>query len=144
MCRVNCHHWFRYGLLPGQGQATSHCRNQYWNIVNWTLRNKIQWNLNRNSYIFIKKMHLKISSAKWRPFCLSLNVLTWEFRSSRCHFTHWGLSEPNNLLLRTFQMFSWMKIFIQEQWTIFLMVQLRTNKHWFRLWLGSMPLRKQW
>ena len=23
-----------------------------------------------------KKMHLKISSAKWRPFCLGLNVLT--------------------------------------------------------------------
>ena len=25
-----------------------------------------------------KKMHLKISSAKWRPFCLGLNVLTDE------------------------------------------------------------------
>ena len=24
-----------------------------------------------------KKMHLKMSSAKWRPFCLGLNVLTW-------------------------------------------------------------------
>ena len=23
------------------------------------------------------KMHMKISSAKWRPFCLSLNELTW-------------------------------------------------------------------
>ena len=23
----------------------------------------------------IKKMHLKMSSAKWRPFCLGLNVL---------------------------------------------------------------------
>ena len=23
-----------------------------------------------------KKMHLKMSSAKWRPFCLGLNVLT--------------------------------------------------------------------
>ena len=26
-----------------------------------------------------KKMHLKISSTKWRPFCLGLNVLTWKF-----------------------------------------------------------------
>ena len=25
-----------------------------------------------------KKMHLKISSAKWRPFCLGLNVLKWD------------------------------------------------------------------
>ena len=27
-----------------------------------------------------KKMHLKMSSAKWRPFCLGLNVLTHIFR----------------------------------------------------------------
>ena len=27
--------------------------NQRWNIVNWTLRNKLQWNFNRNSNIFI-------------------------------------------------------------------------------------------
>ena len=26
--------------------------------------------------ISFKKMHLKVSSAKWRPFCLGLNVLT--------------------------------------------------------------------
>ena len=26
--------------------------------------------------ISFKKMHLKMSSAKWRPFCLGLNVLT--------------------------------------------------------------------
>ena len=31
----------------------SHYLNQHWNILNWTLRNKIQWNLNRNSYSFI-------------------------------------------------------------------------------------------
>ena len=29
-----------------------------------------------------KKMHLKMSSAKWRPFCLGLNVLTQEQRRS--------------------------------------------------------------
>ena len=27
-----------------------------------------------------KKMHLKMSSAKWRPFCLGLNVLTYGAR----------------------------------------------------------------
>ena len=27
-------------------------------------------------------MHLKRSSAKWRPFCLGLNVLSWEWRCS--------------------------------------------------------------
>ena len=33
----------------------SHYLNQCWNIANWTLRNKLQWNLNRNSYIFIQE-----------------------------------------------------------------------------------------
>ena len=50
----------------------SHC----WNTVNWTLRNKLQWNFNRNSDISFQKMHLKVSSAKWQPFCFGLNVLT--------------------------------------------------------------------
>ena len=32
-----------------------------------------------------KKMHLKISSAKWRPFCLGLNVLTrWGLETHIC------------------------------------------------------------
>ena len=35
--------------------APSHFLNQCWNIVNWTVGNKLQWNLNRKLYIFIKK-----------------------------------------------------------------------------------------
>ena len=53
--------------------APSHYLNQCWNIVNCTPRNKLQWNVNWISY---KKIHLKMSSGKWRPFCLGLNVLT--------------------------------------------------------------------
>ena len=33
----------------------SHYLNQCWNIVNLTLGNKLQWNLNRNSFIFIQE-----------------------------------------------------------------------------------------
>ena len=33
--------------------APNYYLNQWWNMVNWTLRNKLQWNFNRNSYIFI-------------------------------------------------------------------------------------------
>ena len=39
------------GLSPGRGP--SHYLNQCWNIVNWSFGNKLQWNLNRNRYIFI-------------------------------------------------------------------------------------------
>ena len=31
-----------------------------------------------------KKMHLKMSSAKWRPFCLGLNVLMYELPCISC------------------------------------------------------------
>ena len=41
--------------------------NRCWVIVNWTLRNKIQWNFNQK-FVFTK-MHLKISSAKWQTSC---------------------------------------------------------------------------
>ena len=32
----------------------SHYLNQCWNIVNWTLRNKLKWNFNRNFCFFIQ------------------------------------------------------------------------------------------
>ena len=32
-----------------------HYLNQCWDIVSWTLRNKLQWNLNHNLYIFIQE-----------------------------------------------------------------------------------------
>ena len=49
--------------------------NQCWYIINWPLGNKLQWNLNWN--FAFKKLQLKMSSGKWRPFCLVLNVLSW-------------------------------------------------------------------
>ena len=56
--------------------APSHYVNQCWNIVNCTHRNKLRRNFNRNTNIFIHEMGLKESSAKRRPFCLGLNVLS--------------------------------------------------------------------
>ena len=49
--------------------------NQCWNIVNWTLRNKLQWNLNQNSYIFIQEnvfenVVWKMSAILSRPQCV--------------------------------------------------------------------------
>ena len=56
--------------------APSHYLNQCWNIVTWTLGNKLQWTL-IEIYIFLsEKMRLKLSSWNWRPFCLGLNVLS--------------------------------------------------------------------
>ena len=46
-------HWFRYWLVACS--APSHYLNQCWLIVNWTLWNNVQWNLNRYSIIFIQE-----------------------------------------------------------------------------------------
>ena len=77
---MNLTHWGRVthicvGNLNIIGSAASHYLHQCWNIVNWTPRNKLRWNVNQNSYIFIHEIHLEMSSGKWRPFCLGLNVL---------------------------------------------------------------------
>ena len=55
--------------------APSHYLNLCWNIVNQTIRKKLQWNLNEIHTFSLKKIHCKMSSGKWRPFCLGLNVL---------------------------------------------------------------------
>ena len=46
-------------------------------VVNWNLRSKFQWNLERNAHIFIQENVFEIVSAKWRPFCLGLYVFTY-------------------------------------------------------------------
>ena len=40
--------------------VSSHYSNQCWHIVNWTLGNKLQWNLNRNLYIFVQENAFEI------------------------------------------------------------------------------------
>ena len=47
------HHWFRQWLVARP--APSYYLNQCWNIANWILSNKFQWNINPNSDIFIQE-----------------------------------------------------------------------------------------
>ena len=63
------------GLSPGRRQATIWTNTIWTNIVNWTPGNKFQLNIIEIHIFSFKKMHLKRSSAKRRPFCLGLNVL---------------------------------------------------------------------
>ena len=62
-----------HGLLPGWRQAI------IWTNAGMLLIGPLGTNFNEiliEIHIFsFKKMHLKMSSAKWRPFCLGLNVL---------------------------------------------------------------------
>ena len=62
------------GLSPGRRQAI------IWTNAGILLIGPLGTNFNENLFeihIFsFKKMHLKMSSGKWRPFCLGLNVLS--------------------------------------------------------------------
>ena len=54
----------------------SHYLNQCWDIVNWTLKNKLQWNFNRNSNIFIQESEFEsvvceISAILSPPQCVN-------------------------------------------------------------------------
>ena len=90
------------------------------------MRNKFQWNINQNGFIFIQKIHLKISSAKCRPFCLGLNVLNhfhiwWESPRPSCDYSYqiWSWYSRGNQALTTLK--NWEnigteKIDLQQSW----------------------------
>ena len=62
------------GLSPGRRQAI------IWTNVGILLIGPLRTNFSEilieNQTFSLKKMHLKMASAKWRSFCLGLNVLT--------------------------------------------------------------------
>ena len=70
-------HWFRWRL--GALSVPSHCLNQCWNIVHWTLGINFRgiFFIEINTFL-VNKKYLKMSSAKWCLFRLGLNV------SKRC------------------------------------------------------------
>ena len=46
-------------------------------MTHWTIRDKLQWNFNQNITISFLKMHLKMSSAKWRKF---ISPSAWSYK----------------------------------------------------------------
>ena len=61
------------GLSPGQRQAIIWTNDGI--LFTGTLGTNLSEILSEFHAFSFKKMHLKMTSAKWRPFCLSLNVL---------------------------------------------------------------------
>ena len=71
------------GLSPGRRQAIT------WTYAGILLIGPLGTNFSEmlieiHTFSF-KKIHLKMSSGKWRPFCLGLNVLMDKF-NSMCYF----------------------------------------------------------
>ena len=65
------------GLSPGRRQAIIWTNAGI--LLIRTLGTNFSEILNEIHAFSFKKMHLKMSSAKWRPFCLGLNVLMWSY-----------------------------------------------------------------
>ena len=63
--------YYYRGCVISAWTAPSHYLNQCWNIVNWTLRNKLQWKFNRNSNIFIYE------NAHENVVCEMASILSW-------------------------------------------------------------------
>ena len=93
MHRQSSHHWFRKWLVAWS--APSHYLNQWWNIVDWNLTNKLQWNFNRNSNIFIQYNALEnivceMPAILSRPQCVKPNgwhIIIWtNYRWLSSHF----------------------------------------------------------
>ena len=61
------------GLMPGRRQAIIWTNDGILLIA--LLGTNFEEFFNQNTYIWFKKIHLKMSSGKCRPFCLGLNVL---------------------------------------------------------------------
>ena len=84
MRQLTNQHWFRQWLVAWS--APSHYLKQCWNIVNWTLRNKVQGNFNRNSDIFfqenaIESVFWEMAAILSRPQCVQCVNKT---------LTHWS------------------------------------------------------
>ena len=91
------------GLSPGRRQAIT------WSNVGMLLIGPLGTNFSEmlieiHTFLF-QKIHSKMSSRKWRPFCLGLNVLT-----------HWGRDNMVAIFQTTFSnAFAWMKMY-QFRW----------------------------
>ena len=131
--------------------APSHYLNQCWVIVNRTLRNQLQWNLIEIQNFSFTKMHWKMSSAKWRPFCPGEDELIspgakpsaavvytpgLPYKPCSILLSHWGRDEMADIFQTTFiNGFSWMKLYefwLKFHWSLFLGVQSTIFQHWFR------------
>ena len=69
----------------------SHYLNQYWNITNWTIGNKLRWNFNRQQYVFIlenafENVVCEMATILYRGggrFNIIQNKSLWKYRKNK-------------------------------------------------------------
>ena len=92
-------HWFRWWLVAYS--APSHYLNQCWVIVNWTLRNKLQWNFSQKSKFIIQESAFEnvgrevVAILSWGRWVINVCIA---FSGDSLQFYYWTHS---------FRLFSW-------------------------------------
>ena len=153
MCHAICMHWGRVthicvGKLTiiGQDNGLSPVRRQaiIWTNAGILLIGPLRTNFSEivieiHTFSF-KKMHLKMSSGKWQPFCLCFNELTkhrnWQhttpyYTSGYLH--HWIVSEgiyANDTVIKTT---NWS---LPIAYTTSTMIHKGTEVHSVKIWIG--------
>ena len=79
---------------PVAWSAPGHYLNQWWNIVNWTNRNKLQWNFNQNHNIFIQENAFENVVWKTAAILSRLQCVKGDIASSRHPLDFRRVSNP--------------------------------------------------
>ena len=111
------HHWFRSWLVSCL--IPSHYLNKCWLIVDWTLRNKLQWNMNQNTNIFLqgnafKNVTCKLAAIMSRPQCINCSLITADFIDCH-HIVHLVLESKS--MISGHNVLCWCRI--QTKWPRF-------------------------
>ena len=139
------------GLSPGRRQAIIWTNAGILSIGPWrTNFSEILIGIQAFSF---RKMHLKMSSTKWRPFCLGLNVLTILYGQpitmglqmqnvrSISNLKHYGRDKMAAFLRVTLSnVCLWIKVsgsVLKYQCILLLRSKMVMDQYGFRKWLGA-------
>ena len=149
--------------------APSLYMNQCWDIVNWTIGTNFSEIAIEIQTFSFKKMHLKMSYGKWRPFCLGLQcVKLWMPHPGSTLIVYIYTSDFNDILIAEIIMSIFLGVLIQLRikyhrweeiisnsffyteifiiWFEFHRSSLENestiNHHWFEQWLNPLRTRQ--
>ena len=132
------------GLSPGWRQAIIWTNAEIWSMR--PLRTNFSEILIKIHTFSFKKMHLRMSSAKCRPFCLGLNVLSelffprhspWRCCDMEIFFTSLSLCKGNRPVTDYYSFLHdwlWIRLIFNELHITFLVLMLQLWHHIMYFW----------
>ena len=124
---------------------TSHYLNQCWNIINWTIGNKLQWNLNKNLHIFIQenvlenvvweglpRQHFQIHFLKWKSL-INTNILHFSLSPHTWYciiVDHRELNVLKTVLLSSIKQILLLQSNLYFEWKIISETHLEIRQAW--------------